>query len=125
VIQQLTKNEQIKKTRSQTREKRKTQICKVFEVKIDESKLNKVQLETLRMYFIEAKWLYNDILRSSDIFNYDYKTLIVIKLNKDRQEEKVELKYINSILKQTIVQKTQQNISSLSKSKKNGNKVED
>jgi transposase len=119
----FSKNEQIKKTRSQTREKRKNQICKTFEVKIDESKLNKVQLETLRMYFIEAKWIYNNILRSVDIFNYDDKTTIITKLNKDRQEEKVVLKYLTPTLKQTIVQKTQQNISALSKSKKNGNKV--
>jgi transposase len=120
---QLSKNEQIKKTRSQTREKRKNQVCKTFEVKIDESRLSKIQLETLKMFFIEAKWLYNDILRSNDIFNYNCKTTIVIKLNKDHQEEKIELKYINSILRQTIVQQTQQNISTLSKSKKKGNKV--
>lgn len=122
-MHQFSKNEQIKKTRSQTREKRKTQICKTFEIKIDESRLNKIQFETLKMYFIEAKWLYNDILRLSDVFNYDYKTKVITKLNKDKVEENIQLKYLPATLKQTIVQKTQQNILSLSKLKKNGNKT--
>ena len=50
-----TKNEQIKATMAQTKIKRQTQVRKVFEVKIDESHLNKDQQDSLKMMFVEGK----------------------------------------------------------------------
>ena len=55
----MTKNEQIKKSLARTALKRKSQICRVFKVKIDESKLSRRQREQLKMLFVEAKWFYN------------------------------------------------------------------
>lgn len=57
-----TKNAKIKETLALTREKRKSQQCKVFDLKIVENKLSKRQFEDLKMQFVESKWLYNDIL---------------------------------------------------------------
>ena len=56
------KNLKIKETLAQTREKRKSQQCKVFDLKIQTNKLSERQLEDLKMQFVESKWLYNDIL---------------------------------------------------------------
>ena len=56
------KNSKIKETLAQTRAKRKSQVCRVFDLKIDKSKLSKRQKEDLKMQFVESKWLYNDIL---------------------------------------------------------------
>ena len=56
------KNLKIRDSLAQTRAKRKSQICRVFDLKINESKLSKRQKEDLKMQFVESKWLYNDIL---------------------------------------------------------------
>ena len=49
----------IKDSLQKTREKRSHQICKVYSVKIDESKLNIPQKLWLNKIFLEAKWFYN------------------------------------------------------------------
>ena len=59
------KNRQIAETRAATCLKRKGQVCRVYTVKIQENKLNKEQLEQLKMMFVEAKWLKNAILQWS------------------------------------------------------------
>ena len=56
------KNAQIKATLLATTERRKTQKCFVFSTKINHRKLNKLQNEQLQMLFVEAKWVYNDII---------------------------------------------------------------
>jgi len=56
------KNSKIRETLAQTRAKRKSQQCKVFDLKIVENKLSSKQKEDLKMQFVESKWLYNDIL---------------------------------------------------------------
>ena len=66
----ISKNQQIKDSLSATREKRKTQTCKVYELKLSENKLNVSQIEFLNSIFIEAKWVYNDILNFNDLKNY-------------------------------------------------------
>ena len=60
--ERLAKNTHIREQGKLTREKRKSQVCKVFRVKIDVSHLNSQQLLHLKMLFVEAKWLYNDAL---------------------------------------------------------------
>ena len=45
--QRLEKNKRIKEAGQATREKRKHQVCKVFTVKIDESRLTAKQAEQL------------------------------------------------------------------------------
>ena len=66
------KNERIRQSLLATRAKRATQEAITRELKIDESKLTKLQKEALRLSFLEAKWLYNHLL-TTGTWNTDYK----------------------------------------------------
>lgn len=114
--------------RLETKNKRKNQDCKVFELKVVEKRLNLEQLNALKMMFVEAKWIYNHILNLSqsgtDIFKINYKDHPTIKhFNKDRVEVEESLEYLSSQMKQDLFQTPKENICKLSKSKKTGNKV--
>ena len=105
--ERLAKNTRIREKSKQTKQKRKSQICHVFRVKIDFSHLNEAQRVRLKMLFVEAKWLYNDILTFShdhDINSYDSKTLTVQGLDKDRQPVTRELRYLSSQMRQSVIQ---------------------
>ena len=52
----------IKATRQATALKREHQVCKVYECKIVEKRLNNKQHEELDMLFVEGKWFYNHVL---------------------------------------------------------------
>ena len=122
----LTKNENIKKSMRETCLRRMSQTCKVYTVKIDESRLSKRQQEQLKMLFVEAKWIYNDILNYSennDIYTYDTKIKNITVLNKDKEKETRELKFIGSQMKQSVFANIVSNIKMLSTKKKQGNKV--
>ena len=122
----LTKNENIKKSMRKTCLRRMSQTCKVYTVKIDESRLSTRQQEQLKMLFVEAKWIYNDILNYSennDICTYNTKIKSVDVLNKDKIKETRELKYIGSQMKQSVFANILSNIKMLSTKKKQGNKV--
>jgi len=119
-----TKNQRIKDSLLITREKRKTQTCKVYELKLSENKFNLQQIEFLNRIFLEAKWVYNDILNFNDIKNYDCKKKEVEILNKDKEKEMRELKVLGSQVKQEILQRTWGSIKSLSTKKKKGKKKE-
>ena len=49
------KNNQIREKGKQTREKRRSQVCRVFRVKVDFSHLNEQEKTQLKMIFVEAK----------------------------------------------------------------------
>ena len=105
--ERLAKNARIRERSKETKQKHKSQICRVFRVKIDFSHLNEAQRVRLKMLFVEAKWLYNDILTFShdhDINDYDTKTLIVQGLDKDHQPVTHELQYLGSQMKQSVIQ---------------------
>ncbi len=67
------KKDKIAGTRKLTKERRKNQICKTYEVKFDYSHLSKEKLNYLNRLFLEAKWLYNYQLSQEDVFNVDFK----------------------------------------------------
>jgi len=119
----LTKNEKIKQAIQKTREKRKSQDCKVFEVKFDKSHLSREKLRHLKMLFIEAKWLYNYQLSLEDVFDFSYKMKEVEVLNQERQKEIREINCLSAQMRQILVRRLQQNILNLSKAKKKGSKV--
>jgi len=106
----------------QTRLKRKTQMCKTFELKIDKSHLSTEKLQYLRRLFLEAKWLYNHILSTENVFDFDTKPKTVIVLNKDREQEERKLKVLSSQMRQAVKQKIEYAIKSLSAKKKQKNK---
>jgi len=111
---------QIRDGLQKTREKRKYQVCKVFELKIDKSRLNREQRESLKMLFVEAKWFYNFILSQKDPFKYDYKKVDIVSLDKDWHKIKREITHLGSSLRVSLTQQIQDAIVALNKSKKKG-----
>ena len=57
-----TKKATIKATRFATVSRRQNQVCRVFECKIVEKRLNIRQKEQLELLFVEGKRFYNHIL---------------------------------------------------------------
>lgn len=126
--ERIEKNLRIKEAISATRAKRASQSCRVVTVKIQKNKLNKVQEEFLKMCFVEAKWLYNHILRlsndGSSVFKLKYNDIeTVIHLDKDKNEIESRIEKLSSQMKQNVLQGVQQNIKNLSASKVKGNRV--
>jgi transposase len=117
------RRERIRQSLKKTAEKRKHQLCKVFELKVDKSRLNKIQKEFLKMLFIEAKWFYNDALSQKEPFKASYKKKEVIGYNKNGQEVKHEIKHLGSSIRVSITQQIQQQIVALNCKKKKGNKI--
>ena len=116
------KNNKISSSMAKTRQKRKSQVCRVYKVKIDESRLSAKQKEQLKMIFVEAKWITNEYIRWSEENNlFDYKPgKTVIKKDKDMNDVEVSLNYISAQMIQSVVVDMQTNIKSLSTLKKNG-----
>ena len=109
-----------KQTKLETKKRRKTQTCQVFELKIQSNQLNITQKQFLNRIFLEAKWLYNSILSSENIFKYDTKVREVTVLNKDKEFETRELKFLSAQSRQSIFDRTLTSIKSLSTKKKKG-----
>ena len=119
----MTKNEKIKQSLLATREKRKNQILKVYELKVNVHSTSKEDFKLFNSLFIQTKWIQNDIIASDNIFNYDYKNHRIIK-NFDKDKNLIERKLsIRTGIHQTIVQFIKQDIITLSKKKKKGLKV--
>ena len=129
--QRLEKNNRIREKSKETREKRKSQVCRVYRVKIDISHLNEAQKEHLKMLFVEAKWLYNDVLtfiKDHDINEYDTKVVTVHGLDKDRNlvlrpSVTHDLQYISSQMKQSVISGIKFSLKALSSLKKNNHQV--
>ena len=120
------KNARIKATLLATKERRKTQKCFVFSTKIDYRKLNKLQKEQIRMLFVEAKWVYNDIinhLESDKLSSWnDKKTSVRVKL-KDGSFVENPLIYFKSAMMQGMKSLVGDSLNSLAEKKKKGYKV--
>ncbi len=124
--ERLAKNKRIREQGRLTREKRKSQICRVYRVKIDISHLNEAQKLQLKMIFVEAKWLYNDVLTfltNNEINDYDTTTQIVHGLDKDRQPVMHELEYISSQMRQSVLQGLKNNMKGLASLKEHNHKI--
>lgn len=121
-----TKNERIAITKKAIKEHRSKMMPKIIKVKIQQNRLSKIDIEHLEGIFREAKWLRN--LAVSELYGprneFDYSALDeVAVLNKDKEYEYRELKYLTSQMKQKVVDEIGDNLSSLSASKKNGRKA--
>ena len=121
--ERLEKNSRIRETRKDTKARRATQTCTVYKIKIDYSRLTKRQKEALKMLFVEAKWMYNDILSFSkdhDIKEYDSLKKRVSVKTKDGEFEEREFEYIGSQMKQSIYTGILSSIKTLATLKKRG-----
>ncbi|MBQ7068736.1 MAG: hypothetical protein IJM82_06175, partial [Synergistaceae bacterium] len=124
--ERLAKNNKIREKGKETRLRRQSQICRVFRVKIDFSHLNEIEKTQLKMIFVEAKWLYNDVLtfsNANEINKYDYKIATVHGLDKTKQPVIRELKNLSSQMKQSVIQGVKHNMKSLSAMKKHSRKI--
>lgn len=123
------KNIRIKQTFLATKARRETQSCRVVTVKVQDNKLNTSQRESLKMLFVEAKWMYNHILNLSNeeevnIFSLKYTDLNEVKhFTKDKEEVVSKLSYLSAQMRQDVLTGILTSIKSLAKSKKKGNKV--
>lgn len=120
------KNKQIAQTMKATYEKRASQVCRVFTVKIQGNQLSKVQREQLKMIFVEAKWLKNAILAwtkenpENKVWNYDTKKKTIVHKDKDMNDVEVELKYIPASVKQCVQSEMISNIRTIITLQKKG-----
>jgi transposase len=118
----MEKNETIKISLKETKERRKTQSPKVYQLKLQN--LNQRDVELLDRLFLEAKWLTNYVV--SDIQNRltpDTWKLKEVKVKVKDNFEKREITYLGSQIKQSIVERIKDNLEGLSESKNKGNKV--
>ena len=125
-IERLAKNNRIREKSKETREKRKSQLCRVYRVKIDISHLNEAQKEHLKMLFVEAKWLYNDALtfmKDHDINDYDTKIVTIHGLDKDKNPMTHDLQYISSQMRQSVIHGIKCSLKALSSLKKNNHQI--
>ena len=119
----------VKETRQATKERRRKQIPKTYQVKILRKKLSKEQKQFLEWIFRETKWLYNyTIWHISGRLKTIHKLPVVpVKIPTDKKweykEELRELKYVRSQMKQGIADKIQFSLQALWRLKKQWYKV--
>lgn len=119
----LKKNNQIRQSLIETRQKRLNQRCLVYELKIDTSKINKKDLSKLKFLFVQCKWLYNYLLNDDiDIFKFDTKTKDIFIYDKDKNKVNKTLD-IPSKISQAIHIQLKQNIKNLKQRKEKGYKI--
>jgi len=112
------------KSRKQTIKRRKSMICKTYELKVDMSKLSQKTLEDFRRLFLEAKWFYNYLLSQENIFDINTTHIKqVIVMNKDKTTRIEEFKIIPAKFKQIIREQIVISIKSLSTKKKRKQKI--
>jgi putative transposase len=116
------KNDAIRDTLNRTKERRRTQTCKQYELKIDTSHLNDKTHEHLHRLFLEAKWFYNYVLANGNVFEADYRIGSARVKTKEGFETR-EIRCLSSQIRQELIERMRDNIRSLSRLKKNGHKV--
>jgi putative transposase len=109
----------IKQSFVATHLRRESLSCKVIQTKIDKSSLLAKQIDHLNRLFTEAKWLYNDILSSDNINDYDTKkTEVQVKIGEIFEPR--SLKVISSQMKQSIKARVFTNMQGLKALKQKG-----
>ena len=109
-------------SRIKTRNHRKTLSCKVYEVKIDFSKLNSDSKQKLKNLFAQSKYFYNYCLSQTDVFHINTKIKEVpVKVIDQFEDRKITA--VSAQMKQSVHQRLIQNIVNLSKAKNKGRKI--
>ena len=122
----VEKNEKIKQSLKATREKRKSQLCTVYELKINEKKLTSKQLTSLKMMFVEGKWFWNSIIsftENNNIKDFNIKEKTVKHFDKNHNEIISEYKHLSQQSKDGILKTFISSCKALSTLKKKGKKV--
>ena len=122
----VSKNDMIASTMRATYEKRRSQECRVFKVKIQRSSLSRSQMDQFQMLFIEAKWCYNSMIafmKDNDISDYDTKAKTVVHKDKDGKDVTSEYGQLPVSIRQTIQARIKSSLKTLATRKKRGFKV--
>lgn len=126
-----TEREQIRKSLAETRERRKTQIIKVFELKVNCHQTKPETFKKFNDFFKQAKWIRNDMIalskhneeRNINIFDYNYLEHKNVKhFDKDKNELCDDIT-LPVYLHRGMVANVKQDIVNLSKAKKKGKKI--
>lgn len=108
--------------RLETKLKRQSQRCQVFEVKLDKSHLSKKSLEHLCKIFLEAKWYYNYVISNKNINDAETKIKQVpVKVGEDYETRDLEV--LTAQMRQDIKSRTFGSLKALKQLKQNGHKV--
>ncbi|MHA2233050.1 MAG: hypothetical protein ACXAB4_11240, partial [Candidatus Hodarchaeales archaeon] len=116
------KNQTIKATLAATKARRKIQVCRVYELKVNRAKLNAASRAHLARLFLEAKWFYNWVISQSDVFAVGATVKTVPVKVSDTFEER-PLTCLSGQMKQGLVTQIHQAIRALSQLKKKGHRV--
>ena len=108
--------------KNETKAKRKSQTCKVFEVKIDRSHLSTAARQHLASLFKEAKWFYNYCLSHDDVDDADT-TLKKVPVKVGEEYETRYFDVLTSQMKQGIKTRLFGSLMSLAALKAKGFKV--
>ena len=124
----IIKNNKIKQSLKNTRNRRKNQEAKTYECKIVKNKLTPQQLETLNKMFLEAKWYYNSIINhlennTINTFNNKVNTVKVRMGSESDNYEDRQLKVLPASMKQKLITRIKDSLSSLKARKTKGYKV--
>lgn len=124
----LKKNAQIKAAGQQTRQRRKTQAAKTYDLKIVSHKLSAKQQETLEQMFLQAKWYYNDVishLEDHNLNDYDTKVKnVAVRMGSESDDfEERQLDVLSSKMKQGLVEQVRDSLSALKALRSKGHKV--
>lgn len=109
----------------ETKAKRKEQRCRVYELKVNNAKLNSTQRNHLNMIFVEAKWIYNDIIKdvSNKATDKYVKSLKEVAVRYPDGFSYRTISHISSQMKQSIATGVISSLKSLVKLKANGQDV--
>lgn len=124
----LEKNARIKAAGQKTRQRRKTQAAKTYELKIVSNKLSVLQQKALKQMFLQAKWYYNDVishLESNNINDYNTKVKnVTVRMGSESNDfEERQLNVLSSKMKQGLVEQVRDSLSALKALKSKGHKV--
>jgi putative transposase len=111
-----------KTTRQETRNRRLSQSAKVYELKVTSNRFSQTTKKHLHKLFLEGKWLYNQILESNNIKNFDTK-IHEVQVKTPNGPETRKLSTISSQMKQAIKDRTFMNVLSLHALKLKGKRI--
>ncbi|MEM0166720.1 MAG: transposase, partial [Thermoplasmata archaeon] len=122
---QIEKNRRIREKGKETRAKRKDQTAKVYEIKLDKSKISKQRSYALQRLFLEGKWFTNYIISKGITDSVSYKDYKIKKVNVKvgNKFEERELTILSSQMKQYLIKRLQSNNKSLIILKAKGKKT--
>lgn len=124
--ERLAKNKQISQTKHDTIERHKDMFVKTFDVKIQENRLSKIQVEALQTIFLEQKWYKNYILnwceqdQNNRITKFDTKIVDITKKDKDMNDIPVHINYLSASQRQCLISRMYANIKTLHTLKSKG-----